>query len=270
LKAIVDCGLSDRVFIADGEFNLPSIERAIDICKAIVSEFGNSIKWRCYLEAGFITEELLNSMADAGCVGISLTVDSFSKEPRVGMIKRTPPAVVIQATEDCLASGINTQINLLFGGPNETVETAENTARKALEFNQRGAAVAVTVGLRVYPNTPLDLMVRREKYAGFYKRNSKFDWLGFFCSPTSPRELTEIVQHVLVPSETIVYTQNLPGSERHFYEKIAVASTCLTQGEIAEAIKNFRSADSIEIRDEVRLGLLKAELASTVRERPSE
>lgn len=260
LRSIVNAGLAHRVFVADGEFNLPSIDRATQLCKKIEGEFGDSIKWRCYLEGGYITEELLGAMASSGCIGISLTVDSFCKETRIGMIKRTPPEAVIQATELCLASAIHTQINLLFGGPNETRETADRSATSALEFNQSGVAVAVTIGLRVYPNTPLALMVKREKYFPFFAKSRRFEWLGMFCSPIPRRELTEHVQRILVPSNTIVYTQSPSGSERTFYERIAAGSTCLTEGRFKAATEYFQLSGTERMRPEARLGLLKAKL----------
>ena len=156
LQLIVDAGLEQRVFIADGEFNLPDNERAIRICENIHAAFGDSIQWRCYLEAGYITEELIAAMKKAGCIGISLTVDSFSKYPRKGYIKVKPPEAAIHGTQLCLNSGIHTQLNILFGGPYETLETIMETALVARDFNEQGAALAITIGLRVYPNTPLE------------------------------------------------------------------------------------------------------------------
>jgi radical SAM superfamily enzyme YgiQ (UPF0313 family) len=209
LQLIVDGKYEKSVFIADGEFNLPSVERAIDLCRKIKSEFGTAIQWACYLEAGYVTAELLTCMREAGCIFISLTVDSFSRETRIGFIKGTKPEVAIEAAELCLKSQIRTDINLLFGGPNETLVTAETSARIAKDFSVRGISISVSVGLRVYPGTPLFMMARKPKFAPYYTSSNEFDWLGVFCSPIPAKELTSHILQALPRSPAVVYTEKL-------------------------------------------------------------
>jgi hypothetical protein len=262
LDLILKAGLNGRVFIADGEFNLPSPQYAIALCRRISAEFGTAIRWACYLEAGYVTSELLDAMREAGCMCISLTVDSFSRDTRVGYIKVTKPETAMIATQLCLDAGIHTNINLLFGGPNESLETATNTAQVAKEFNQKGVAASVTVGLRVYPRTPLSIMVTKDKYSRYYKPCSRFNWLGLFCSPVPAKELALHILPILPPSSTVFYTNTkiVEDGERSFYHQIAIGAKLLGERNPEDATKHFaKVAANAPTRLEPQLGLLKAE-----------
>lgn len=260
LQRVRDAGLGERVFIADGEFNLPSVEHTIGLCRSIRNEFGSSINWRCYLEAGYVTSELLAAMAESGCVGISLTVDSLTGETRRGYAKGTSQSAAINAMELCLSSGIQTQINLLFGGPNETLESALETARIARGFNHRGIIVAVTIGLRVYPGTPFAKLVKLPRYAPHHRPCKSVDWLGVFCSPMSARELARHIMPILPPSETTPYTNTVRRSDKGAYHEVALGTNLLVEGRFAEAEAYFKQLEQkYSERLEPRLGILKAQ-----------
>ena len=272
LEIILEAGLEDRVFMADGEFNLPSPSHAVELCHRISSEFGSSVKWTCYLEAGYVTSELLDAMSEAGCMCISLTVDSFSREARVGYIKGTKPEVAINSTRLCVQSGIHTNINLLFGGPNETLETATHTALVASEFNAQGVEASVTVGLRVYPNTPLSVMVTKNKYARYYKPCGRFNWLGLFCSPVPAKELALHILPTLPPSATVSYTNTKIAEDgaRSFYQQIAVGANLLGRRRFEEAREHFtKIAVNAPTRLEPQLGLFKAKYGALKASRES-
>lgn len=259
LQSVHDAGLGDRVFIADGEFNLPSVEHAVGLCRCIRDEFGSSINWRCYLEAGYVTPELLAAMAESGCVGISLTVDSLSDATRRGYAKGSRASVAFSAMELCLASGIQTRINLLFGGPNESLESALETAHTARDFNQRGIIVAVTIGLRVYPGTPFAKLVKLPHYALHYCPCKTVDWLGVFCSPVPANELVKHIKPVLPPPETIPYTNTVRRSDKGFYHEVALGTNLLIECRFAEAEAYFQKLEQkYPERREPKLGILKA------------
>jgi hypothetical protein len=264
LRSVVETGLGDRVFIADGEFNLPSVDHAIRLCKNIEAEFGTGLNWRCYLEAGYVTRELLAAMKASGCVGISLTVDSLCGPTRRGYAKGTSASTAIEAMERCLESGIHTQINLLFGGPNETLESALETARIARDFHDRGIVVAVTIGLRVYPRTPFARLVKLPRYAPYYRACKTVDWLGVFCSPMPARDLAPRVMELLPPSETIPYTNTVRRSDKGFYQEVALGTNMLVEGRFQEAKVYFQSLqEKYPGRLEPELGALKAQYATT-------
>lgn len=262
-REIVEAGLQERVFIADAEFNLPTVNRAIALCQQIRHEFGNTIKWRCYLEAGYVTGQLLEAMRDSGCVGVSLTVDALAEPSRRGFAKGTKPETAVEAMRLCLESGIETRINLLFGGPNETLETARQTALTARDFNTSGIIVAVTVGLRVYPGTPFAKQVTLPRYAPHFRPCKRTPWLGVFCSPVPPSELARHVISILPPSPTIPYTNTIRRADKGFYSEVAWATTRLVERQFAEAQRMFDELQQkYPERMEPKLGVLKAEVGA--------
>ena len=261
LKMWVTAGLGNRVFIADGEFNLPSVQRAIEISDRIRNTFGETVAWRCYLEAGYITRGLVAALKAANCVGISLTVDSLADAPRKGFAKGTSAQTALEGIRICLESGIQTGVNLLFGGPGETIETALETARLAKALCEQGAGIAVTVGLRVYPNTPLHALSLTEEHKRFYQAGVTYEWLGVYCSPVSPEELAKHVVPVLGDSPMVQYTNTVSADERSIFQRIASATTRMTDRDLVGALSDFEQlALEYPMRGEPRLGILKCKL----------
>ncbi len=261
LRVIVDAGLGDRIFIADGEFNLPWPDRATNMCDRIRNAFGEHVQWRCYLEAGYVTESLVDTLVKSGCIGVSLTVDSFADQPRKGFAKGTPARRAIEGVELCWRAGFrNVLINLLFGGPHETLATAVQTAETAWGFREKGVGVNVTVGLRVYPNTPFARVVMQPEFAGYFQACKSHAWLGMFCSPLPSRELAEYITPIVVPDDRVVYNHTQKRSDMNFYVEVAYGSGLLYRCEFAEAERYFRVLlDRYGQRPELELGLLKAQ-----------
>ena len=263
LKMWIEAGLGDRIFMADGEFNLPSVQRAIGIAQNMRQQFGNKISWRCYLEAGFITPELIESLRAANCIGISMTVDSLADEPRRGFAKRTSAERALEGIYCCLRSGIPTGINLLFGGPGETFDTARQTAEIARSLSDKGVTVAVTIGLRVYPNTPLQRISLTEEHRRFYESGLIYPWLGIYCSPARRSDLAQEILPILGNSPLIKYTQPPDRIEQSFFQRIASATVELVEGHPVTARAQFEKlASEFPERLEPKLGLLKCDLGS--------
>jgi len=262
LAGIVECGLEDRVFVADGEFNLPSAEYAIAICRNIRRDFGEKIRWRCYLDPGSITVDLIDAMRASGCVGASLTSDSYTETGRGGMKKGASARDAVAASEALIHSGIGTTINIILGGPGETIETVTETALTARRFMEAGALIAVTIGLRVYPRTPLADMIKESCFKPFYRECERYRWLGTYCSPASPADLYDVISQILPPCGKIHYTHHMESDDRAYYRDIAHGAKLLADGNHTMAKMHFRSLTELHpTRLEARLGLLKAEVA---------
>ena len=260
LLLIAEADLHERVFIADGEFNLPSEQRAIDLCKKIHTQFRDRIRWRCYLSEKNITARLLDAMRKAGCVGLSVSADSLTDAPRRGLMKGCGSKVARGAISMCIESGIETGINLLFGGPNETVESAVEGAYIAREFNRQGSIISVTVGLRYYPGTPLEKIATIKKYAHFAKPCRQVPWLGVFCSPVPSKDLAQHISRILKPSDSIKYTHSLGDDLQRFYKGVAQGTHMLTDGEFEKAGAFFADmCGKYSHRLEPKRGVLRAQ-----------
>ena len=170
------------VVFTDSLFNHP-LDYAKEICREMARR-GTGIQWWCTVNPRFGDEELLEEMAAAGCVGISLGNESGSDEMLERLGKGFTVAEVKRMVTAAHRAGLRTNCFLLLGGPGENRHTVE----ESLELMDRLSPhqVTVTVGLRIYPGCPLAEValesgfIRREQnllYPAFYLERGLEDWL---------------------------------------------------------------------------------------------
>lgn len=150
MAAIARAGFR-RFYFVDNSFNIPEAQ-AMGLCREI-KKHKLDIEWRCILYPHLVSEELVKAMAGAGCVEVSMGFESGSPEVLREMNKRFSPDDV-RRTSDMLANyNIRRMGFLLLGGPGETRETVEESLAfaESLGMDQMKA----TVGIRIYPGTPL-------------------------------------------------------------------------------------------------------------------
>lgn len=147
-----------QIFFVDNAFNLPE-GTAFELCAGLEA-LDPGVKWRCILYPHAVREDLVRAMARAGCVEVSLGFESGSPAVLKAMNKRFTPAEV-HALSDLLADyGIRRMGFLLLGGPGETRATVEESL--AFARSLRLDALKTTVGIRIYPGTPLEARARDE------------------------------------------------------------------------------------------------------------
>jgi radical SAM superfamily enzyme YgiQ (UPF0313 family) len=140
-----------RFYFVDNSFNIP-ISQAFAICRWM-REITPRVPWRCILYPHLVGEDLVRAMAEAGCVEVSLGFESGSARVLREMNKRFTPADVRAVSELLAAHDIRRMGFLLLGGPGETRETVEESIAFAESLGLD--SLRVTVGIRIYPNTPL-------------------------------------------------------------------------------------------------------------------
>lgn len=159
LKGLLKKGIT-YFHTADSEFNVPE-EHAKAICRAIIEQhLGDKIQWYAYCVPVPFSEELANLMQRAGCAGIDFTVDSGNdgQLQRLGHMHRVTD--ISKLTRLCHRHGFSFMLDLLFGGPGETRQTIKETLElmKSLEPPR----VGISFGVRLYPDTPLGKMVKKQ------------------------------------------------------------------------------------------------------------
>lgn len=137
----------------DSEFNCP-YSHAVAVSQAIIeSGLGSKIKWYAYCSPEYFTEELADLMYKAGCVGIDFGADHGDDK----MLRRLGHSYtsddLIRIREICLHSNIICMFDLLLGSPGETKESIAKTIRLMQEI--KPDRVGISLGVRLYPNTPL-------------------------------------------------------------------------------------------------------------------
>jgi len=181
IRRVANAGF-ERLFFVDNTFNFP-LSYAVELCRVIAWERLN-VLWRCILYPHRVPEELVAAMAEAGCVEVSLGFESGSKDVLRAMNKRFEPEEV-QRISDLLAKyGIRRLGFLLLGGPGETRESVKQSLAFAESLGLE--MLKVTVGIRIYPRTPLAKIALEEVVISdaddlllprFYLRPELEDWI---------------------------------------------------------------------------------------------
>ncbi len=150
----------DHFFFVDNTFNLPN-SYAKTLCEQLISS-KLKITWRCILYPWKVDDELVEKMAKAGCKEVSLGFESGSEKILAKMNKKYSPADVCQISERLKNFGIGRMGFLLFGGPGETKETANESLVFADSLDLE--AMKITIGIRIYPYTALAQTAIKEGY----------------------------------------------------------------------------------------------------------
>lgn len=146
------------VFVVDSVFNSsPAHVRAV--CETLVKR-GSNIAWGCFLRPAGLTQELLDLMARAGLAHIEFGSDSFSNEVLREYGKRFLFDDILQSSDCARRAGVDFCHFLICGGPGET----RGTLQESFDNSHRIASNLVfpSVGMRIYPDTPLDKRARQE------------------------------------------------------------------------------------------------------------
>jgi len=150
IRQVTNAGF-ERFFFVDNTFNFP-LSYAMDLCNRIAEERLN-IAWRCILYPHRVPEDLVAAMAEAGCAEVSLGFESGSKGVLRALNKRFEPKEVRRISDLLAKHGIRRLGFLLLGGPGETKESVKESLAFADSLGLE--MLKVTVGIRIYPRTPL-------------------------------------------------------------------------------------------------------------------
>jgi radical SAM superfamily enzyme YgiQ (UPF0313 family) len=140
-----------RFYFVDNSFNIPEAH-ALELCRELAA-LGQDLTWRCILYPHLVPEALIDAMARSGCSEVSLGFESGCPRVLREMNKRFSPEDVRLTAERLAARGIRRMGFLLLGGPGETRESVEQSLAFARSLDLED--LKITVGIRIYPGTPL-------------------------------------------------------------------------------------------------------------------
>jgi radical SAM superfamily enzyme YgiQ (UPF0313 family) len=140
-----------QVYFVDNSFNVPE-GHALALCRQLQG-LRPRVRWRCIIYPRRISEELVRAMAEAGCVEAALGFESGDERVLERLNKHFTPAEVRETSTLLGRYGIRRVGFLLLGGPGETRESVEQSLAFASSLGLEG--LRITVGIRIYPETPL-------------------------------------------------------------------------------------------------------------------
>jgi radical SAM superfamily enzyme YgiQ (UPF0313 family) len=175
LKQLTSSGFTNFNFV-DNTFNLPP-RYTEELCWKIV-ERGLAINFWCIIYPKWIDSKLVKLMAKVGCREISLGFESGSDPMLASLNKRFNAEEVKTVAKMFADAGIFRRGFLLLGGPGETRESVEESLAFTDSLNLD--ALKVTVGVRVYPETPLAATALAE---GLIRPDEDLLWPRFYLAP---------------------------------------------------------------------------------------
>ena len=173
----------NQFYFVDNTFNFPP-SYAKKLCTAL-STAGLGIRWRCILYPGFVDEEMVLKMAEAGCVEVSLGFESGSPVILKNLNKKYTIDQVRTSSQLLRKYGIRGMGFLLLGGPGETRETVVESLAFADSLGLD--MLKLTMGIRIYPGTALEKIARGDGLIAedddlllprFYLAKGLEEWLG--------------------------------------------------------------------------------------------
>ena len=158
-RALLDTGI-DHLHLCDSEFNIPE-SHALALCQTLSDKgLGRKLRWYAYAAPMPFPAELAQAARRAGCVGINFGADSACKRMLRRLGRNYDCAQLAATVKACREAGIVCMYDLLLGAPGET----RQSVRETIETMKRIGPdrVGISLGVRVYPGTPLARELTRE------------------------------------------------------------------------------------------------------------
>jgi radical SAM superfamily enzyme YgiQ (UPF0313 family) len=159
LKRLVGMGI-DHFHLCDSEFNIPEMH-AECICEELIRHRTlKNARWYTYCSPVPFSRRLAGLMRRAGCAGINFGVDSGDRQMLRRLRRNFVPEDIVDTVAACKEEGITVMLDLLLGSPSESEESIVHTIDLMKKINPD--CVGVSVGVRVYPGTPIESMAKSD------------------------------------------------------------------------------------------------------------
>ncbi len=147
-----------QLYFVDNTFNLPA-SYARDLCRELAAA-ALGVSWRCLVYPFRMEEGLTALMAQAGCTEASMGFESGCVRTLKMMNKRFGLDDIRRTRALLRKFGIRCMGFLLLGVPGETRDSVKESLDFADSLDLDG--LKVTIGIRIYPRTPLAAVARTE------------------------------------------------------------------------------------------------------------
>ncbi|MFC1646806.1 B12-binding domain-containing radical SAM protein [Patescibacteria group bacterium] len=184
IKKAIRCSGYNYIFFVDSVFTYPP-HFAYQISKAIVDHKLN-IKWQCFANPRGITEKLVKQMKLSGCDSVILGLDSCSTKMLIKLHKDFTKKMIAKAVSLFEKYHIDLTVDLILGGPGETLETVKETY-SFLEKYCKNHSKFITIGISVFNNTEMF-----NKYKLSSKKSDIFYEPPTYISPVIEKSLKSI------------------------------------------------------------------------------
>lgn len=140
-----------EIYFDDDDFCINK-QHVLEICNEIKKRNLN-LKWSCMGDAICTDEEMIQKMAEAGCIFMKFGVESGNRDILKRIGKPLDPQRAIKIPQWCRRYGIRTHATFSFGLDGETLKTMEDTLKLAnkIKFDYAQVSIATPFpGTRYY------------------------------------------------------------------------------------------------------------------------
>lgn len=141
----------DYIFFVDNVFNHPE-KYALEICDEIIKR-KLKIKWTGFFTPTLTDDEFIGKCLESGLTSADFGTDAFSPETLKGYNKSFTVEDIFKSCEICKERGIKFNHSLIFGGPNETMDTLKETLSN-VELTAPTSVIGF-IGVRLYAGTQI-------------------------------------------------------------------------------------------------------------------
>ncbi|MFA5014851.1 MAG: radical SAM protein [Actinomycetota bacterium] len=126
-------------------------QRALEICELLIRQ-KLPITWQCETRADCLDEELVRKMKEAGCIGVSIGVESGSERILKYIEKGETKEKIAEGIKLLRKFGINVSTFMMIGFPTETEEEMEETMKFVKKLSPNHIILSI---LTPYPGTKI-------------------------------------------------------------------------------------------------------------------
>jgi radical SAM superfamily enzyme YgiQ (UPF0313 family) len=196
IDQLVAGGIND-LHSADSEFNMP-FAHAKAILRAIIARgYDKKVRFWIYCQPKPFDEEFAKLLALAGVAGINFGADHTDPEMLARLGKWYGLEDITTATKMCKDNGIAVMHELLFGHPGDTPEKMFRAIKDIQMMEPR--VIGVTIGMGVFPKTPLGSFLEQAitsgtEKQGFYFAGESMVDPTFYVDPAFP--IPDVFEHL--------------------------------------------------------------------------
>lgn len=191
----------DGVGFFDDVFTMNK-KRVIEICQEIINR-KLDIKWWCEARANTIDEEVVGWMKRAGCVHISMAIESGSDRILKIIKKAITVKQGIRAAKIIKQAGIKLKVFFMHSLPEETYKDIKKTVFLSRDLERKYGVDQSTQSLTmIYPGTYLE---HYAKEIGSFPKD--FSWSKYFCEKRTYPPLDRCEHMPIFEQEDLSYEQ---------------------------------------------------------------
>jgi radical SAM superfamily enzyme YgiQ (UPF0313 family) len=207
LEILLSLGRVRSVYFGDEIFTVQRA-RILAFCDGMIERgYHRRLRWSCQTHVNTIDRELAERMRESGCESVGLGIETADENAMRALGKGIDRARVTKTAGMLREAGLPFNAFFILGQPNETIESAEETIRFAIEMNAHGTVFGIMVP---YPGTRVGELAARGE--GGYAQLSA-DWNDY------NKQIGHAVEFVNVPRKTLERMQMLGYLKVYLYNR---------------------------------------------------